>query len=137
MDDLIPLRATNYWKRWCGDRRKCPVTPPAGSRVRCDLDFRIPSNAGLGVGTAQLTPNLEPFRQSEIYRRCGARVKGGYLFSGRYTHKPVDPGRGGHRILESDGKRSFPHRNPGQGLAAEVGTGFVFIPLAQNASTTP
>ena len=127
-DSLTPQRIIGSYTPVIGGN--CPVTPPAGSRVRCDLDFRIPSNSGLGIEFGAIDPDLKPFRQSEFTvgfeRELGSR----FNLSGRYSHKQVDRAVEDIGFSSPSGSEAFIIGNPGQGLAAEVATDFGFIPLA-------
>jgi outer membrane receptor protein involved in Fe transport len=107
----------------------CPATPPSGSRVRCDLDFRIPSNSGLGIEFGAIDPDLKPFRQSEITFGFEHELSSHFLLSGRYSHKKVDRAVEDIGFSSPTGSEAFIIGNPGEGLAAEVGTDFGFIPL--------
>jgi hypothetical protein len=107
----------------------CPITPPAGSRVRCDLDFRIPSNAGLGIEFGAIDPELKPFRQSEFTVGAERDMGGGMLLSGRYTHKQVDRAVEDIGFSSASGSEAYIIGNPGSGLAAEVAREFGFTPL--------
>jgi hypothetical protein len=107
----------------------CPITPPSGSRVRCDIDFRIPSNAGLGIEAGAIDPDLKPFRQTEFTVGAERDLGGGMLLSGRFTHKQVDRAVEDIGFSSPSGSEAYIIGNPGSGLAAEVGQDFGFIPL--------
>jgi hypothetical protein len=106
----------------------CPIPNPTGLS-RCQADFRIPSNLGLGINFGAIDPDIEPFRQSEITVGLERDLGGGYLFSGRYTHKQVDVAIEDIGFLNAQGSEAYIIGNPGRGLAAEVGTDFGFLPL--------
>lgn len=59
---------------------QCPVAVAAGSRVRCDLDLRVPSLAD---------PDLKPFTQRELTVGFEKELFTSYLFTARYTNKEV------------------------------------------------
>jgi hypothetical protein len=126
-DTLTPQRIIGSYSPSIGGN--CPVTPPAGSRVRCDLDFRIPSNSGLGIEFGAIDPDLEPFRQSEITFGAERELNRDFVFSGRYTHKQVDRAVEDIGFSSPSGSEAFIIGNPGRGLAAEVANEFGFIPL--------
>jgi hypothetical protein len=107
----------------------CPIVPPPGSRVRCDLDFRIPSNSGFGIEFGAIDPDLEPFRQSEITVGFERELGRDFLVSGRYSHKQVDRAVEDIGFSSPTGSEAFIIGNPGRGLAAEVANDFGFIPL--------
>lgn len=126
-DSLTPQRIIGSYTPVVGGN--CPVTPPAGSRVRCDLDFRIPSNSGFGIEFGAIDPNLKPFRQSEFTVGFERELNRSFLLSGRYTHKQVDRAVEDIGFSSPTGSEAFIIGNPGEGLAAEVANDFGFIPL--------
>jgi hypothetical protein len=126
-DSLTPQRIIGNYSAVIGGN--CPVTAPAGGRVRCDLDFRIPSNAGLGVENGAIDPDLKPFRQSEFTAGFERELGSKFLLSGRYSHKQVDRAVEDIGFSSPTGSEAFIIGNPGEGLAAKVGTDFGFIPL--------
>lgn len=127
-DTLTPQRLIGPYSAVIGGN--CPVAPPAGSRVRCDLDFRIPSNAGLGIENGAIDPDLQPFRQSEFTVGAERELSSAFLLSGRYSHKQVDRAVEDIGFSSSSGSEAFIIGNPGRGLAADVATDFGFLPLA-------
>lgn len=126
-DSLTPQRLIGSYSAVIGGN--CPFTPPTGSRIRCDLDFRIPSNAGLGIENGAIDPDLKPFRQSEFTAGFERELWGSFLLSGRYSHKQVDRAVEDIGFSSPTGSEAFIIGNPGEGLAAKVGTDFGFIPL--------
>ena len=126
-DSLTPQRIIGSYAPSIGGN--CPITPPAGARVRCDLDFRIPSNSGLGIEFGAIDPDLKPFRQSEFTVGFERELSNRFLLSGRYSHKQVDRAVEDIGFSSPTGSEAFIIGNPGEGLAAEVGTDFGFIPL--------
>ncbi|MDQ3256548.1 MAG: hypothetical protein M3R15_22110, partial [Acidobacteriota bacterium] len=107
---------------------RCPVTGSTGI-TRCQRDFRIPSNVGLGLEFGAIDPDIEPFRQSEITVGAERDLGSGFLASGRYTHKQVDRAVEDIGFLNAAGSEAYVIGNPGRGLAAQVGTDFGFLPL--------
>jgi TonB dependent receptor/Carboxypeptidase regulatory-like domain/TonB-dependent Receptor Plug Domain len=126
-DSLTPQRILGGYSPTVGGN--CPITPSGGSRVRCDLDFRIPSNSGLGIEFGAIDPDLKPFRQSEITVGFERELSSRFLLSGRYSHKQVDRAVEDIGFSSPTGSEAFIIGNPGEGLAANVGTDFGFIPL--------
>lgn len=126
-DSLTPQRIIGNYSPVIGGN--CPISATPGSRVRCDLDFRIPSNAGLGIESGAIDPDLKPFRQSEVTVGFEREVWGNFLLSGRYSHKQVDRAVEDIGFSSATGSEAFIIGNPGEGLAAKVGTDFGFIPL--------
>lgn len=107
----------------------CPITPPPGSRVVCDLDFRIPANSGLGIEFGAIDPNLKPFRQREITFGIERDMGSGFNLSGRYTNKTVVEAVEDIGFSSPTGSEAYIIGNPGKGLAAETATAFGFLPL--------
>lgn len=126
-DTLTPQRIIGGYNPVIGGT--CPVTNPAGGRTRCDLDFRIPSNSGFGIEFGAIDPDLKPFRQSEFTVGFERELGRYFLLSGRYSHKQVDRAVEDIGFSSPTGSEAFIIGNPGQGLAAEVGSEFGFIPL--------
>ena len=126
-DSLTPQRIIGSLTPVIGGT--CPVTAPAGGRVRCDLDFRIPSNSGFGIEFGAIDPDLKPFRQSEFTVGFERELGRNFLLSGRYSHKQVDRAVEDIGFSSPTGSEAFIIGNPGQGLAAQVGSEFGFIPL--------
>ncbi|HEX8459530.1 MAG TPA: TonB-dependent receptor [Pyrinomonadaceae bacterium] len=106
----------------------CPI-PNSTGLSRCQADFRIPSNVGLGVEFGAIDPDIKPFRQSEFTVGAERDLGGGYLFSGRYTHKQVDRAVEDIGFLNAQGSEAYVIGNPGEGLAATIGNSFGFVPL--------
>jgi Carboxypeptidase regulatory-like domain len=99
----------------------CPnSTTPVGGRVRCDIDFRVPSNSGLGIEFGAIDPNIKAFRQSELTFTVERILTNNLLFSARYTRKNVDRTIEDAGFLTSTGSEAYVIGNPGQGLYAEV-----------------
>ncbi|HEX7297173.1 MAG TPA: hypothetical protein VF251_15575, partial [Pyrinomonadaceae bacterium] len=107
----------------------CPITPISGSRIRCDLDFRIPANTGLGIEFGAIDPDIEPFRQSEFTVGAERELNRDFVFSGRYSHKQVDRAVEDIGFSSATGSEAYIIGNPGRGLAADVANEFGFIPL--------
>jgi hypothetical protein len=106
----------------------CPI-PGSTGISRCQADFRIPSNVGLGLEFGAIDPDIEPFRQTEYTVGLERDLGGGYLFSGRYTHKQVDVAVEDIGFLNAQGSEAYVIGNPGRGLSAEISQNFGFLPL--------
>ena len=106
----------------------CPI-PGTTGLTRCQFDFRIPSNAGLGLENGAIDPDIKPFRQTEFTVGAERDLGGGYLFSGRYTHKQVDRAVEDIGFTSSTGSEAYVIGNPGFGFAAQVGQQFGYLPL--------
>jgi hypothetical protein len=99
----------------------CPnSTTPVGGRVRCDIDFRVPSNSGLGVEFGAIDPNIKAFRQSELTFTFERDLGRNMVFSGRYTRKNVDRTIEDAGFLTSSGSEAYVIGNPGEGLYQEI-----------------
>lgn len=100
----------------------CPTntTTPLFGRVRCDFDYRVPSNSGLGIEFGAIDPDIKAFRQSEltftIERDLGRR----FVIRGRYTMKNVDRAVEDAGFLTSGGSEAYIIGNPGFGLYSQV-----------------
>jgi hypothetical protein len=95
---------------------------------RCQLDFRIPSNDP-SVPLAQgggIDPELKPHRQSEITFGAERDLGGGYLFSGRYTHKQIDRAVEDIGFFNDNGSELYIIGNPGFGASVDVISSFGF-----------
>ncbi|HZH91020.1 MAG TPA: TonB-dependent receptor [Pyrinomonadaceae bacterium] len=106
----------------------CPI-PGSTGLSRCQADFRIPSNVGLGLEFGAVDPDIKPFRQSEFTVGAERDLGGGYLFSGRYTHKTVDRAVEDIGFLNAQGSEAYVIGNPGEGLSAQISQNFGFLPL--------
>jgi len=106
----------------------CPI-PNRTGLSRCQADFRIPSNVGLGLQFGAIDPDIKPFRQSEYTVGAERDLGGGYLFSGRYTHKQVDRAVEDIGFLNAQGSEAYVIGNPGEGLSAQISQSFGFLPL--------
>jgi hypothetical protein len=126
-DTLTPQRIIGSHTSAIGGA--CPIVPPGDGRVRCDLDFRIPSNSGFGIEFGAIDPDLEPFRQSEFTVGFERELGKNWNLSGRYSHKQVDRAVEDIGFSSPTGSEAFIIGNPGRGLAAQVGSEFGFIPL--------
>lgn len=99
----------------------CPnTTTPIFGRVRCDLDFRVPSNSGLGVEFGAIDPDLKAFRNSEFTVTFERELNSDFIASGRYTRKQVDYAIEDAGFLTSTGSEAYVIGNPGRGLYAQV-----------------
>lgn len=102
----------------------CPtntITPIFG-RVRCDRDFRVPSNTDLGIEFGSIDPNIKAFRQSELTFTFERDLGRNLLFSSRYSRKQVDRTVEDAGFLTSTGSEAYVIGNPGEGLYAELAT---------------
>jgi len=102
----------------------CPTntTTPSFGKVRCDKDFRVPSNAGLGIEFGAIDPNIKAFRQSEITFTFERDLGHKLTFAGRYSRKNVDRAVEDAGFLTSTGSEAYVIGNPGEGLYAQLAT---------------
>jgi hypothetical protein len=100
----------------------CPTntTTPVFGRVRCDFDFRVPSNAELGIEFGAIDPDLKAFRESELTFTFERDLGHNLVFSGRYSRKKVDHAVEDAGFLTSNGSEAYVIGNPGEGLYAEI-----------------
>lgn len=100
----------------------CPtntITPSFG-RVRCDKDYRVPSNANLGIEFGAIDPNIKAFRQSEMTFTFERDMGRNFALSARYTHKQVDHTVEDAGFITSTNSEAYVIGNPGEGLYAEI-----------------
>ena len=100
----------------------CPTTTttPSYGRVRCDKDYRVPSNTALGIEFGAIDPNIKAFRQSEITFTFERDLGRKLTFAARYTRKNVDRTVEDAGFLTSTGSEAYVIGNPGEGLYAEI-----------------
>lgn len=105
----------------------CPggTTTPVFGRVRCDVDNRIPSNAGLPITEAGgIDPNIKAFKQSEFTITFERDLGRNFVFSGRFTRKQVLTVIEDAGFPNAQGSEFYIIGNPGQGLYAETADAF-------------
>lgn len=100
----------------------CPgsTTTPVFGRIRCDIDYRVPSNSGLGIEFGTVDPDIKAFRQSEFTITFERDMGRSFVFSSRYTYKNVD-----HTIEDAgfplpSGSEAYIIGNPGEGLYRQL-----------------
>jgi hypothetical protein len=108
----------------------CPL-PSSTGLSRCQLDFRIPSNAEVGgLDFGGVDPNIEAFQQSEFTIGFERDMGRGYFLATRYTHKQVDVAVEDIGFISPlTGGEAYIIGNPGRGLAREAYLAKGFIPL--------
>jgi hypothetical protein len=89
---------------------QCPVAATASSRVRCDLDLRVPSLAD---------PDLKPFTQRELTVGFEKEMFTSYLFTARYTNKEVLNAVEDAGVFNDFGSEIYNIVNPCKGLHLE------------------
>ncbi|HKP69327.1 MAG TPA: carboxypeptidase regulatory-like domain-containing protein [Pyrinomonadaceae bacterium] len=105
----------------------CPsnTTTPVFGRVRCDIDFRIPSNAGLPLTEAGgIDPNIKAFRQSEFTVGFERDLGHNYVVRARYSYKNVDHAVEDAGFPNDQGSEYYIIGNPGEGLYKEQADAF-------------
>jgi hypothetical protein len=107
----------------------CPTntTTPIFGRVRCDFDFRVPSNSGLGIEFGAVDPDIKAFRQTELTFSLERDLGRNFVFSGRYTRKQVDRTIEDAGFQNAEGSEAYIIGNPGQGLYQETAEDFGYI----------
>ncbi|MEP6703278.1 MAG: TonB-dependent receptor [Acidobacteriota bacterium] len=105
---------------------RCPsTTSPIFGKVRCDIDNRIPSNAGLPLTEAGgIDPNIKAFRQSEFTLTFERDLGHNFVFSSRFTHKQVDHVIEDAGFPNSEASEFYIIGNPGEGLYAQTAKDF-------------
>jgi hypothetical protein len=100
----------------------CPTTgqTPIFGRVRCDFDFRVPSNAGLGLEFGAVDPDIKAFRQSEFTVSLERDLGHNLVLSGRYTRKQVDRTIEDAGFQNAAGSEAYVIGNPGRGLYRQL-----------------
>jgi hypothetical protein len=108
---------------------RCPTntTTPLFGRVRCDFDYRVPSNAGLGEEFGAIDPNIEAFRQSEFTVTFERDLGRNFVASGRYTRKQVDRAIEDAGFQNSEGSEAYIIGNPGRGLYRQTAERFGYL----------
>ena len=101
----------------------CPTntTVPIYGRIRCDFDFRVPSNAGLGVANGgSIDPNIKAFRQSEMSFTFERDLGRKFVLSVGYRRKNVDHTVEDAGFLTAGNSEAYIIGNPGEGLYREI-----------------
>jgi hypothetical protein len=98
----------------------CPNNAILFGRIRCQIDRRIPSNAGLGLEFGAIDPDIQAFRQSEFTVNVERDLGRNFVLAGRYTFKNVDRAIEDAGFLTSTGGEAYIIGNPGRGLTREV-----------------
>ena len=103
----------------------CPTgssasTTPIFGRIRCDIDYRVPSNAGLGVEYGAIDPDIKAFRQSEFTVTAERELSRDFVLSGRFTNKQVDWAIEDAGFLTTSGSEAYVIGNPGSGLHRQI-----------------
>ncbi len=90
------------------------------SRVRCDIDYRIPSNSGLDVDQyGGIDSNLKAMRQSEFSVTAERDLGRNFVVSGRFVRKNIDRAVEDVGVLNSEGSEVYLIGNPGEGLVQD------------------
>jgi len=99
----------------------CPTTTtPIFGRIRCDIDYRVPSNAGLGVEFGAIDPDIKAFRQSEFTITAERELSKKFVLSARFTNKQVDHAIEDAGFLTTTGSEAYVIGNPGSGLHRQI-----------------
>ncbi len=100
----------------------CPTNTnvPVYGRVRCDKDYRVPSNTALGIEFGAIDPNIKAFRQSEMTFTFERDLGRKLTFAGRYSLKSVDRTVEDAGFYTSTGSEAYVIGNPGEGLYAQI-----------------
>jgi hypothetical protein len=126
-DTLASLTVANVTGGQFRPGGACPggTTTPVFVRVRCDIDYRVPSNAGLPITEAGgIDPNIKAFRQSEFTVTFQRDIGRNFVFSSRFTRKEVLDVIEDAGFPNAAGSEFYIIGNPGQGLYAETAQAF-------------
>ena len=98
------------------------IYPPGYST--CNVDFRIPSNSGLGLTVSgAVDPNIKAARQSEYTFGFQHQLARDWIASARYTRKNVEHAVEDVGSISPSGSEAYVIGNPGEGLACTVAKG--------------
>lgn len=98
----------------------CPETGFVYGIVRCSLDFRVPSNAGIDINIAgAIDPDIKPYRQQELTFTFERELSSKYVFAARYTRKKLDRAIEDIGFITPTGSEAYIIGNPGFGLAKD------------------
>ena len=95
-------------------------TTPIYGRARCDVDFRVPSNSGLGLEYGAIDPDIKAFRQSEFTVTFERDLGRNFVITGRYSRKNVDHAVEDAGFLTTTGSEGYIIGNPGEGLYKQI-----------------
>lgn len=99
----------------------CPQTGFAFGRIRCSINRRVPSNAGLDVTVAGgIDPDIKPYRQSEMTFTFERELSSKFVVQGRYTRKRLDRAIEDVGFFNAQGSEVYIIGNPGEGFAEQV-----------------
>lgn len=129
--DILPSRGLNYTSYTfanilgphpdpiggnCDAANGTLIYPPGYST--CNVDFRIPSNSGLGLlVSGSVDPNIKAARQSEYTFGLQQQIGRDWIGSARYTRKNVEHAVEDVGSINSSGSEAYVIGNPGEGLA--------------------
>lgn len=109
----------------------CPIANSTGL-TRCQLDFRIASNApGADIYSGLVDPNLDPYRQTEFTVGFEREMARNYVLSARYTYKNVDRAVEDAGFPTAQGSEAYIIGNPGRGLHLELAKQFGYAKVAE------
>ena len=105
----------------------CPATGFVYGRIRCSINARVPSNAGLPVDIAGgIDPDIKPYRQTEWTGLFERELNSKFVASVRYSRKRLDRTIEDIGFINAEGSEVYIIGNPGEGFAekARVNAGF-------------
>jgi hypothetical protein len=109
-----------------GGSPTCPITNTAGTLVRCEFDYRIPSNlspatyTALGLPRGGVDPDLKPFTQREMTIGAEHQLTRNLVFRFRFSHKNVIHAIEDMANLTNSFGESYIIGNPAEGLALQL-----------------
>jgi hypothetical protein len=97
----------------------CPSTGFVYGRIRCSINARVPSNAGLPVDIAGgIDPDIKPYRQTEMTALFERELTSKLVFSARFSHKNLDRTIEDIGFFNNEGSEVYIIGNPGEGAGA-------------------
>jgi len=97
----------------------CPNTGFVYGRIRCSINARVPSNAGLPVDIAGgIDPDIKPYRQTEWTFSAERDLGHNFVLAGRYSRKHLDRTIEDIGFFNVQGSEVYIIGNPGEGFGA-------------------
>ena len=100
---------------------QCPQGGFVVGRIRCSINRRVASNAGLPVDQAGgLDPDIKPYRQSEMTFTFQRELSSKFVVQGRYTRKRLESAIEDVGFFNAQGSEVYIIGNPGEGFAKQI-----------------
>jgi len=96
----------------------CPNTGFVYGRIRCSINARVPSNAGLPIEIGGgIDPDIKPYRQNELTFQFERELGHNFVFASRYSRKRLDRTIEDVGFINAEGSEVYIIGNPGFGVA--------------------